>query len=418
MPTTTNYGWTTPADTDLVKDGAGAIRTLGTSVDTTVKALNPGTTSGDLDYYTAATTKARIAKGTAGQVFTMNSGATAPEWATPSTGAASLGYTAGKNKIINGDFGVWQRGTSAFTVDGSFTSDRWSFSQGSTTGAQVTQGVFTAGELSTGGSASNYYLNLAGTMSSASLGYIQVQQPIEDVRTFENTTAIVSFYAKGSASGTINIVLRQLFGTGGSAAVLTTPVSFNITTSWARYSTTVSIPSVSGKTIGAGSSLQVIFVKNMGSSYPTFGTSNYTGTLSLWGVQLEAGSTATAFQTATGTIQGELAACQRYYWNISGNNQYVGVGYNQSTTEMNVGIVNPVAMRTNPTLTVATGTDYYGFKRNGADDNFNSLSSTASFASVTGQMLFNSTEISGTAGQAGTVRTNNASAKIEFSAEL
>jgi hypothetical protein len=264
-------------------------------------------------------------------------------WVTASS-PTSYGYTSGKNRIINGDFGVWQRGTSAFTVDGSYTSDRWSFSQGSTTGAQVTQGVFTAGELSTGGSTSNYYLNLAGTMSSASLGYIQVQQPIEDVRTFENTTAIVSFYAKGSASGTINIVLRQLFGTGGSAAVLTTPVSFNITTSWARYSTTVSIPSVSGKTIGAGSSLQVIFVKNMGSSYPTFGTSNYTGTLSLWGVQLEAGSTATAFQTATGTIQGELAACQRYFRLAD---TAAAVGQNSTNVQMSI---QHTGMRVAPTV--------------------------------------------------------------------
>jgi hypothetical protein len=90
MATTTNYGWTTPDDTALVKDGASAIRTLGSSVDTSVKALNPGTTAGDLDYYTAATTKARIAKGTAGQVFTMNSGATAPEWQTPSSGGMTL----------------------------------------------------------------------------------------------------------------------------------------------------------------------------------------------------------------------------------------------------------------------------------------------------------------------------------------
>jgi len=90
MATTTNYSWTTPDDTALVKDGASAIRTLGTSIDTTVKALNPGTTSGDLDYYTAATTKARIAKGTAGQVFTMNSGATAPEWQTLNAGSMTL----------------------------------------------------------------------------------------------------------------------------------------------------------------------------------------------------------------------------------------------------------------------------------------------------------------------------------------
>lgn len=84
MATTTNYGWTTPDDTALVKDGASAIRSLGSSIDTSVKSLNPGTTSGDIDYYTSSTAKARLAKGTAGQVLTMNSGATAPEWAAPS----------------------------------------------------------------------------------------------------------------------------------------------------------------------------------------------------------------------------------------------------------------------------------------------------------------------------------------------
>jgi hypothetical protein len=81
MATTTNYSWVTPDDTDLVKDGAAAIRTLGSSADTTVKDLNPGTTAGDIDYYTSGTAKARIAIGTAGQVLQVNSGATAPEWA-------------------------------------------------------------------------------------------------------------------------------------------------------------------------------------------------------------------------------------------------------------------------------------------------------------------------------------------------
>ena len=85
MATTTNYGWTTPDDTDLVKDGAAAIRTLGSSADTTVKALSPGTTAGDLDYYTSGTAKARLGIGTAGQVLQVNSGATAPEWATVSS---------------------------------------------------------------------------------------------------------------------------------------------------------------------------------------------------------------------------------------------------------------------------------------------------------------------------------------------
>jgi hypothetical protein len=112
MATTTNYGWTTPDDTALVKDGASAIRTLGSSVDTSVKALNPGTTAGDLDYYTAATTKARIAKGTAGQVFTMNAGATAPEWAAvPSSNSYTLLSTttlSGTSTTISSISGAYQ----------------------------------------------------------------------------------------------------------------------------------------------------------------------------------------------------------------------------------------------------------------------------------------------------------------------
>jgi len=83
MATTTNYGWTTPDDTDLVKDGAAAIRTLGSSIDTTTKNLNPETTLGDIAYRSSsANVKTRLPLGTAGQVLRVNSGATAPEWAT------------------------------------------------------------------------------------------------------------------------------------------------------------------------------------------------------------------------------------------------------------------------------------------------------------------------------------------------
>jgi hypothetical protein len=94
MATTTNYSWTTPDDTDLVKDGAAAIRTLGSSIDTSVKALSPGTTAGDVDYYTTSTAKARLGIGTAGQVLTVNSGATAPEWASVTAGMTLLSTTS------------------------------------------------------------------------------------------------------------------------------------------------------------------------------------------------------------------------------------------------------------------------------------------------------------------------------------
>ena len=82
MATTTNYGWTTPDDTALVKDGASAIRSLGTSVDTTTKNLNPSTTLGDIEYRSStANTNTRLGIGTTGQVLTVAGGV--PSWATP-----------------------------------------------------------------------------------------------------------------------------------------------------------------------------------------------------------------------------------------------------------------------------------------------------------------------------------------------
>jgi hypothetical protein len=79
MATTTNYSWSTPDDTALVKDGAAAIRTLGSSVDTTTKALNPSTTLGDLEYRSAtANTNTRLPIGTTGQVLTVAGGV--PAW--------------------------------------------------------------------------------------------------------------------------------------------------------------------------------------------------------------------------------------------------------------------------------------------------------------------------------------------------
>lgn len=89
MATTTNYGWTTPDDTALVKDGAAAIRTLGSSVDTTTKALNPSTTLGDIEYRSStANTNTRLGIGSTGQVLTVSGGV--PSWATASAGGLTL----------------------------------------------------------------------------------------------------------------------------------------------------------------------------------------------------------------------------------------------------------------------------------------------------------------------------------------
>jgi hypothetical protein len=90
MATTTNYGWTTPDDTALVKDGAAAIRTLGTSVDTTTKNLNPSTTLGDIEYRSStANTNTRLGIGSTGHVLTVAAGV--PSWAAlPAAGGMTL----------------------------------------------------------------------------------------------------------------------------------------------------------------------------------------------------------------------------------------------------------------------------------------------------------------------------------------
>ena len=102
MATTTNYGWTTPDDTALVKDGAAAIRTLGSSVDSTLKTQIDNTvassiqkslvtTKGDIIAATAASTPARLGVGTDGQFLQADSASAAGvKWATPASGGMTL----------------------------------------------------------------------------------------------------------------------------------------------------------------------------------------------------------------------------------------------------------------------------------------------------------------------------------------
>ena len=109
MATTTNYSWTTPDDTALVKDGAAAIRTLGTAVDTTTKNLNPSTTLGDIEYRSStANTNTRLAIGSTGQILTVAGGV--PSWAAPS--GVNYSYD-----LINAG-GTALTGASTITVSG------------------------------------------------------------------------------------------------------------------------------------------------------------------------------------------------------------------------------------------------------------------------------------------------------------
>ena len=254
--------------------------------------------------------------------------------------AAGAPWAAGKNKIINGDFGVWQRGTSLST--NGFLADRWTLNHDTNpTSFTQSQQTFTPGTAPVSGYEGQYFWRYAITTLGSGAGAYLVNR-MEDVRTFAGQTVTLSFWAKANANLTINAQFDQRFGTGGSATVNTViSSSIAVTTSWTRFTRTIAVPSVSGKTIGTSSMLQFFFNWTPAASQ----------TLDFWGVQIEAGSTATAFQTATGTIQGELAACQRYYIRYSASNTYsifASSAYAISSTFGAGTFTFPVEMRTTP----------------------------------------------------------------------
>jgi hypothetical protein len=259
-------------------------------------------------------------------------------------GGAVPPFVAGKNKYINGDFNIWQRGTTFTGVAAAtYTADRWRTDHDGTGTATVSRQTFTSGAAPVAGYENPYFLRHQ-IASSGTASYFQISQLIEDARTFAGQTITASFWAKADTARTAVWYLEQNFGSGGSGGVLVAYVTFNITTSWARYSVSFNMPSISGKTVGTNSYLYTSFRQ---------GTTSTGGQLDLWGIQLEAGSVATPFTTATGTLQGELAACQRYYWrqNASALSSKVtfGVGATYNAARADVNVQFPVSMRVIPT---------------------------------------------------------------------
>jgi hypothetical protein len=271
---------------------------------------------------------------------------------------ASLQYAAGKNKFINGDFYVNQRGFTTTTSTGVFMFDRFSnfVSDGTVTYSNQT---FTAGTAPVAGYEGKCFLQAAVSGQTAAGAASFFSQKIEDVRSFAGQTVTISFWAKAN-SGTPKIALEftQNFGSGGSPSASVGPTAIGtvtLTTSWARYTTSYAVPSIASKTVGTtdGTSyLEFGFWTSAGTTFNTRASSIgiQNSTIGVWGFQVEEGSTVTDFQTATGTIQGELAACQRYYWRWVANAAYgnLGNGYVSFVTNAQISVNNPVYMRTTP----------------------------------------------------------------------
>ena len=386
--TTPNFGWPVPTSTDLVKDGATAMEALGDAIDTSMVDLKGGTTGqvlakasntdmdfswvaqddsnaiqntivdakGDLIAASAADTPARLAVGNNGETLVADSST-----------ATGLRYTAGNpipNPVINSAMQIWQRGTSV-AVSGSaaltFAADRWGFFRtGFATGMTVSRQA-------TGDTTNlpfiQYSQRVQRNSGNTSTALTYSGQNFETVNSipYAGKTVTFSFYARAGANySAASSALNVLFITGtgtdenflngftGNASPINTTAT--LTTTWQRFTYTATL----GATV-----TQIAPVLY----YTPVGTAGANDWFEFTGVQLDIGSVALPFRTNGATIQGELAACQRYYIRYSGGSTS-GANYQVSGTALSSTTVDsyfqlPVTLRSAPTSLDYTNVGIY-----------------------------------------------------------
>ena len=231
------------------------------------------------------------------------------------TNSINGGPLAGfRNAIINGNFDHWQRGTS-LAVNG-YGADRW---RNTNIGSSFTQSrqAFTMGQTDVPNEPEYFSRTVVSSVSGAG-NLANIGQYIEGVRTFAGQTATLSFYAKADAAKNIAVEFAQNFGTGGSPSAEVTGLGVTtcaLTTAWQKFTVTVTLPSISGKTLGTNDNdfLTTNLWFDAGSNFNarTNSLGHQSGTFDIAQVQLEAGSVATPFERRP--VGTELALCQRYY---------------------------------------------------------------------------------------------------------
>jgi hypothetical protein len=337
-----------------------------------------------------------------------------------------------KNRLINGDMTIAQRGTASVNAtDGLYTLDRWRcgasansvFSVQSSTVAPV------------GFSNSLLVTSLAATSLGTNSNF-EIMQFIEGFN-----TADLMFGTANAATVTLSFWVRSsLTGTFGGSLINATfnrsyPFSYTISAANTWEQKSVTIPGdTAGTWVGStnGTGLVVCFGLGVGTGrsgtaeawagsefYSTTGATSVVSTNgATWqvtGAQLEKGTTATNFDVLPyGT---ELALCQRYYQVLaSGQNACLSSGF-YFTSGILIGYAAfPTTMRTAPSIVATTGTNYYNFANTGGNDQLNSF--TIDIASPNSVSLFNSSDVSGTAGYGGIIRCNNTLASVAMQAEL
>jgi hypothetical protein len=304
---------------------------------------------GDLITATAADTPARLAVGSNGDTLVADSAQSTGLRYNPPVGSLA-------NPVINGGMDVWQRGTSISVSASSspYIADRWQITtqtnQACTVSRQATGDTTNLPNL-------QYSMRVQRNSGQTGTNTIQMGQSFETTNSipFAGKTVTVSFYARRGAnysassnvlgidfiSGTGTDQNRLLAGYTGNANVFSQ--SATLTTTWQRFAFT-------GTVAAATTEFAILFL------FAPTGTAGADDWYEVTGVQIDVGtwtaSTAPTFRRSGGTLQGELAACQRYYWRIDNSSllyKIYGMGTANSTTVATIPVPFPVRMRVVPT---------------------------------------------------------------------
>jgi len=351
-----------------------------------------------------------------------------------------------KNRIINGNCAIDQRNAGASvstsTINSTvYTIDRWAYvvnTANKFTIQQTPSATETGYAARVGAGFTNYLACTVGASANVTVGstdFYGLRYNVEGLNvsdlawgTSSAKPITLSFLAYSSVTGTFG----GCVGNSGNTRAYPFTYSIPVANTWTPISVTIA-----GDTTGLwlttnGVGLKFTFGLGIGSSYNTtanaWAAGEYYGptgaatpittnsaTFYITGLQLEVGTVATSFDYRSyGT---ELALCQRYYYLVSsGSTRAFAMGGYQTSAYIEGVVQFPVTMRATPALEATSGTNYYGIYAGNVADTFNSLQSE--YLNVNGATVYNASEVSGTAGYAGWIFTNNASAKLAFTSEL
>jgi len=380
-------GATTPSTGAFTTlSASGVVDINGGAVDgTTVGATTPSTGAFTTLSASGATTLSTLR---AASILDASGGATT----TINGFTPTVSNMAGRNRIINGGFDIWQRDTS-FTSTGvnEYSADRFR-TEGNSLSTTISRQAFTAGQTAVPGFPA-FYARVVTNAAIATGQYWAFQHRVEAPQMVRaGATYTLSFWVKATsgtlAAGSFNYGIG---GTGGVAPALTT--------TWQKITTTAT-----GVSVSTYLSIYLIFLAE---GKPAI-------SVDIAQVQLEEGSVATPFEHRQ--YGQELALCQRYYFVATGsksNTSYpaVGSGNIQTATNARIYVQHPVAMRVNPTIAIS------GTVTISCDTDRSSTSLTVGYAGLSSSMV-GFTVAGATAGNGATAYVNGAGNFVDFTAEL